>query len=137
MFSFKFSVTAFIVESNKFEYCNKTFYNSSTRQRHIKTIHQQTVEDTTMNHIICPLCKEEIVRTFLEFLNKQSNYISIDKICLTFFHRNGYQNWADNEKLEVNYVHCSTNKIKDQTEVCYMCNYSNEKTYFFNDRVSV
>ncbi|KAI4455596.1 dde superfamily endonuclease [Holotrichia oblita] len=109
------------------EICNKIFYNSSAKKRHMKTIHQTVMEDSRKGHIYCPLCNEESLGTYtnLDKHMHQTHNKVINRKILHFAGKQEYDNWIGDEKLEINYSKWRTKKASDHTELYYFCNPSN------------
>ncbi|KAF2904326.1 hypothetical protein ILUMI_01854 [Ignelater luminosus] len=124
------------MESNKCQYCCKKFSNGSSRNRHIKNIHNEVVKTSRIIRIKCSLCFTETgtYETLKQHLT-ESHQVSIDEIKITFSSKNEVAIWLQTEKIEVNYFICRRKQKKNVTEIQYACNRSDLKGHKSNCKI--
>jgi hypothetical protein len=106
--------------------CNKSFSTTQTRNLNIRKFHN-VIEDKRVNHIICPLCKnnEPLGTTAnLEKHLQETHEIKMEKMSFKFGNKEQYEKWKIEEKMEVNYAINRTKKTSLHKEVHYACNRS-------------
>jgi hypothetical protein len=106
--------------------CNKSFSTTQTRNLNIRKFHN-VIEDKRVNHIICPLCKNnEPLGTTANFEKhlQETHEIKMEKMSFKFGNKEQYEKWKIEEKMEVNYAINRTKKTSLHKEVHYACNRS-------------
>lgn len=111
-------------------HCNKTFFDSSTRNKHVKRIHQIVPDVKKKQNILCPLCLEDVLFTTYQQLNTHINIkhnILVELLTFTFSSDEEYQQWIHMENIERNYIVSNTVINTEFKQVFYSCNRSNIK----------
>lgn len=120
------------------EDCSKEFSSVSTRNRHMRTIHQKTIKEKSSQHVICPLCSEEekysCHDSLIDHLKIVHN-VNIKVFVLNFRNIDEFETWRCLENREVDYACHRRNKGANGDEyIYYNCNRSDSKgkkcTYF-------
>ncbi|XP_063914782.1 uncharacterized protein LOC135131139 isoform X1 [Zophobas morio] len=117
--------------------CHKTFSSVSTKNRHMKTMHNIMIEEKKSKHIRCPLCpieqetlvNQEMLINHLTEIHK----VSIKEFDMSFRNMEEFQLWRSKENREVDYACARSKKTSNGDQLIYYnCNRSD--SYGFHSR---
>ncbi|KAF2905103.1 hypothetical protein ILUMI_01087 [Ignelater luminosus] len=116
------------MESNKCQYWYKEFSSSSSRNRHIKNVHNKIVKTSRISRIKCSLCLIETgTHENLKQHLTESHQVSVDEIYLSFRSKDKVAVWLQTAQIEANYFICRQKQNKKGNEFRYACNRSDLK----------
>lgn len=111
--------------------CGVEFSTISSKNRHLRSIHEVNNTPTSKSHIICPLCKKNELQcgTYkkLETHLALEHDIKLEFETHHFTNEENYEHWFETEKLEMIYAVHGVKKYKDYILKSYVCNRSNSK----------
>ncbi|KAF2900868.1 hypothetical protein ILUMI_05318, partial [Ignelater luminosus] len=124
------------MESNKCQYCYKEFSSSSSRNRHIKNVHNKIVRTSRISRIKCSLCLIETgtYENLKQHLT-ESHQVSVDEIYLSFCSKDEVAVWLQTAQIEANYFICGRKQNKKGNEIRYACNRSDLKGHKSNCKI--
>jgi hypothetical protein len=118
--------------------CQKKFICVSTKNRHLRTMHNEKVEERKSQHIKCPICAEERKEplanhdSLIQHLTKVHG-LSIEQCNLNFRNMEEFKAWRTLEDTERDYAYTtSVNHHNGEKLIYYNCNRSNSKGFKSN-----
>ncbi|XP_044761586.1 uncharacterized protein LOC123318880 [Coccinella septempunctata] len=113
--------------------CGAEFSTISSRNRHLRNIHEVNSTTTSKSHIVCPLCKTNEMNCGT--YKKLENHLALEHDVKVEFETHhfpsseNYEHWFETEKLERIYAVHGVKKYKDYILKSYVCNRSNSKGF--------